>query len=111
MFVSWYVQAVSRRMSSAGEGSFFKSGVPAHVIEGPCHYYIGIIDMLQAWNVQKKAERCAKIAFCCANGKGLSAMPPQDYMTRFIAKVNTVVHVRSRDIPLRQCGPSLNYFT
>jgi 1-phosphatidylinositol-4-phosphate 5-kinase len=38
-------------------------GMHATVVEGPGTYYMGIIDVLQHWNWEKKIERFLKIAF------------------------------------------------
>lgn len=38
-------------------------GMHATVVEGPGTYYMGIIDVLQHWNWEKKMERIMKIVF------------------------------------------------
>lgn len=38
-------------------------GMHATVVEGPGTYYMGIIDILQYWNFEKKVERFLKIFF------------------------------------------------
>ena len=81
-------------------------GMHATVVEGPGTYYMGIIDILQYWNFEKKAERFLKIffkwegrtLFCagyiysvinacsCLDGNGLSAIDPQRYADRFMKR-------------------------
>ena len=55
-------------------------------VEGPGRYCIGIIDMLQKWDLNKRAERFIK----GLRGKdinGVSCVPPQQYQTRFMDKM------------------------
>jgi len=47
----------------------------------------GIIDVLQEYNLSKKVEHLAKVAFKCANGKEISAINSNDYCDRFISKI------------------------
>lgn len=46
-------------------------------------YIIGIIDMLQSYNLSKKIERLIKVYFRCKSGDGLSATNPTRYQLRF----------------------------
>jgi len=54
-------------------------------------YYMGVIDMLQAWNMNKRLERLMKIVFKGRFAKhvkaGMSAIEPTAYRTRFLAGV------------------------
>jgi hypothetical protein len=61
-------------------------GMHAAVVEGPGTYYMGIIDVLQEWNWEKKLERFFKIYFKWMDGDGLSAAPPQQYVDRFMKR-------------------------
>lgn len=61
-------------------------GMHAAVVEGPGTYYMGIIDVLQQWNWEKKLERFFKIYFKWMDGDGLSAAPPQKYVDRFMKR-------------------------
>ena len=47
-------------------------------------YHLGIIDYLQTWNSQKKAESCLKRTFFCRQKQGLSAVMPKEYADRFL---------------------------
>ena len=49
----------------------------------PGTYYIGIIDVLQEWNLAKRLERFFKIYFKFVDPKGISAVPPTFYAQRF----------------------------
>ena len=40
-------------------------------------YYIGIIDILQEWTIQKRLERAFKRFFLFKSGEGLSAIEPR----------------------------------
>jgi hypothetical protein len=48
---------------------------------------MGIIDILQEWNLIKRAERCLKSFLLCQNSKGISVMPPVEYAERFEQRV------------------------
>jgi len=53
-------------------------------VVGPDCYYMGIIDFQQRWTLSKRFERLGKILFKGADADGLSAMPPEQYMQRFV---------------------------
>mmetsp|Transcript_24984 Transcript_24984/g.36876 ORF Transcript_24984/g.36876 Transcript_24984/m.36876 type:complete len:952 (-) Transcript_24984:91-2946(-) len=76
-------------------------GMHAAVVEGPGTYYMGIIDVLQHWNWQKKLERFFKIYFKWEDGDGLSAIQPNLYGDRFmrrcVVEVFDGLHVRDSD--------------
>ena len=59
---------------------------PARVVQGPGAYYMGIIDILQYWNIGKRAELLAKTTtrcYCFGSKKhGLSCQPPRQYAER-----------------------------
>ncbi|ETO21262.1 G-protein-coupled receptor family protein, partial [Reticulomyxa filosa] len=64
-----------------------KGAVRARVIEGPGIYFVGIIDMLQKWNTEKKVESLFK-AYCrCKDKNGISAVDPKFYRKRFLRKM------------------------
>ena len=56
-------------------------------------YFVGIIDVLQEWTLDKKAERCAKTTLLCKSGRGISALEPQAYCDRFVDKIKEIVKV------------------
>ncbi len=47
-------------------------------------YYIGIIDILQQYNVRKFGENRFKTYFTKQGGKDISAQPPKEYAQRFL---------------------------
>jgi 1-phosphatidylinositol-4-phosphate 5-kinase len=51
----------------------------SEVVVGPGFYYIGIIDILQTWNISKRMERFTKTFFLRKDPDGISAMPPKPY--------------------------------
>lgn len=61
-------------------------GLTAARVVGPAVFYVGIIDILQAWNFSKQLERYAKVIFRCADGRGLSAVPTAEYKRRFMER-------------------------
>ena len=46
-------------------------------------YHVAIIDYLQEWNFEKKAERFTKTVLLNKDGNTLSAIEPQCYSRRF----------------------------
>jgi 1-phosphatidylinositol-4-phosphate 5-kinase len=72
------------RVRNAGDGV-----VASHVdVPG---YYMGLIDILQAWNLSKRLERFAKILFKGRFAKdvrdGMSAVEPDLYRDRFLSSM------------------------
>lgn len=73
---------------SIAGGATAPSGIElASIVEGPQSYHIGLIDVLQRWTVTKRLERYVKIWLKCANGEGISAVPPAEYAKRFTDRV------------------------
>ncbi|KAL4093058.1 hypothetical protein PRIC1_012047 [Phytophthora ramorum] len=65
----------------------------AEVVIGPGFYYIGVIDMLQTWNLSKRFERFIKTAIFRKDPDGISAMPPKPYRDRFHRKLREIIHL------------------
>ena len=66
-------------------------------VVGPDCYYMGIIDFQQQWTWSKRLERQVKILFKGADADGLSAMPPQQYMQRFIDHMEDLLDLGDLD--------------
>lgn len=60
-------------------------------IFGPGYYYVGVIDILQTWTLQKRLERFWKVNFQRCDNEGLSAIEPVLYQKRFEAKLREVI--------------------
>ncbi|UIZ21960.1 hypothetical protein KXD40_008816 [Peronospora effusa] len=60
---------------------------------GPGYYYVGIIDILQTWTLQKKLERFWKVKINQKDGEGLSAIDPVRYQRRFEAKLREIIAI------------------
>eukprot|EP01119_Soliformovum_irregulare_P017061 TRINITY_DN501_c4_g1_i1.p2 TRINITY_DN501_c4_g1~~TRINITY_DN501_c4_g1_i1.p2 ORF type:complete len:348 (-),score=136.89 TRINITY_DN501_c4_g1_i1:21-1064(-) len=60
-------------------------------------YFIGMIDILQRWDLIKKAERAAKIYFLQEDPEGLSCQPVDIYRNRFVSKVRGIIEVPQND--------------
>jgi len=50
-------------------------------------YILGIIDILQDYNFSKRGEYFLKVYGKCKDRTGLSAIPPEDYQTRFVNRM------------------------
>ncbi|RHY12149.1 hypothetical protein DYB25_003404 [Aphanomyces astaci] len=59
----------------------------AHFVSGPSAYYIGIIDVLQQWTLTKQVERLYKVHVLQKDGRGISAINPNQYAKRFQMKM------------------------
>ncbi|CAK4084430.1 unnamed protein product [Aphanomyces euteiches] len=60
-------------------------------ISGPGLYYVGVIDILQTWNWNKRLERWVKIWLRNKDPHGLSAIPPYAYQVRFESKLRDII--------------------
>jgi 1-phosphatidylinositol-4-phosphate 5-kinase len=61
-------------------------------------YFMGIIDILQAYNGSKKRERCCKVYFLRKDPRGVSVQPVDVYCTRYLrAMANLMVSVNDGD--------------
>ena len=80
-----------RQLPAAGEAGQYRApfhvtdegGVQALLVVGPGTYYMGIIDILQKWDLNKKLERLAK-RLLRKDPDGLSAIEPNAYQDRFV---------------------------
>ncbi|DBA04988.1 TPA: hypothetical protein N0F65_006990 [Lagenidium giganteum] len=56
-------------------------------VSGPGTYYFGLVDILQRWTIGKQAERVYKTTILRKDPRGLSAIGPRPYATRFQQKM------------------------
>ena len=54
-------------------------------------YYIGLVDILQEYNVRKQMEHFWKVSICRADAEGISVVDPKKYRQRFLDFVDTEV--------------------
>ena len=54
-------------------------------------YYVGIIDILQKWDREKRTERCCK-ALLGKDLDGVSSIEPEKYLERFVRKMDSHVY-------------------
>lgn len=62
-------------------------------IFGPGYYYVGVIDILQTWTLQKRLERFWKVYVQQKDADGLSAIDPITYQKRFEAKLREIIAI------------------
>jgi len=67
--------------------------IEASSIVGPYAYYIGVIDILQEWTWNKKLERFFKTVFLRKDADGLSAIAPETYQDRFMARIGDIMNL------------------
>lgn len=72
-------------------------GVLPRVVEGPGVYYLGVVDILQGWDISKRAERMGRL-ISCQDSRGMSCINPTQYRDRFVARVvNALIEVGGAD--------------
>lgn len=54
-------------------------------------YYLGIVDILQLYNLNKKVEHFFKTKITCKDKYGISAVDPQTYGSRFIEAMKRII--------------------
>ena len=80
-----------------GDGSVnFRTKV-ATSVNGPALYHFGVIDFLQQWTFEKRAERFYKTRILRKDLDGLSALHPKPYMMRFQQKMAQIFAVSDID--------------
>eukprot|EP00002_Diphylleia_rotans_P030133 TRINITY_DN6176_c0_g1_i2.p1 TRINITY_DN6176_c0_g1~~TRINITY_DN6176_c0_g1_i2.p1 ORF type:complete len:573 (+),score=85.16 TRINITY_DN6176_c0_g1_i2:195-1913(+) len=55
-------------------------------------FHIGIIDLFQEYNFEKKAERWAKVHLRCKDGQGISSVSPEEYAQRFTDMIDRIMN-------------------
>lgn len=91
--------AASAAGSSSAEPPFHRQdagGIAAGYVEGAEFYCMGVIDILQDFNVRKRAEYLLKRFLCC-RGQGVSVHPPAAYGSRFERNVVDALIQPARD--------------
>jgi len=71
------------------KSAFQKEGITS--VDGKEIYFVGVIDILQKYDLTKKAERCFKIHCLHYDQEGLSVQPDDIYCERFISATNNVL--------------------
>eukprot|EP01064_Diplonema_japonicum_P030887 TRINITY_DN5365_c4_g1_i1.p1 TRINITY_DN5365_c4_g1~~TRINITY_DN5365_c4_g1_i1.p1 ORF type:complete len:795 (+),score=148.60 TRINITY_DN5365_c4_g1_i1:28-2385(+) len=74
--------AIHRR----NEGGLYSACTTESQHNGDSMYFMGIIDILQTWTLQKKVERLFKTVFLKKDPVGMSAIEPYRYGKRFITR-------------------------
>jgi len=85
--------AQSRFPSTGGEPRPKRSMRKSKRVFGPGYYYVGIIDILQTWTLQKQLERFWKVNIQQKDGEGLSAIDPVHYQRRFETKLREIIAI------------------
>ena len=65
-------------------------GLRATTIRGPSKYFLGLIDVLQAWDLKKRLERWWKVQVRRMAPEGISAMAPEQYRARFLRAMESI---------------------
>lgn len=84
------------KVKGAAAGANNKKYVAFHAksVTGNAIYYMGIVDFLQDWSLNKKIERVAKIYLQRSDPQGISVMEPGPYRDRFQNKMDEVFDIQ-----------------
>lgn len=64
-----------------------QGGMSVDEVHGPGIYFMGIIDMLQPWNVRKRLEHFIRVYVFFQDKNGISVVNPRQYAERFQQRV------------------------
>ncbi|RQM22981.1 hypothetical protein B5M09_005763 [Aphanomyces astaci] len=67
--------------------SFHHGGMGVEQVYGPGVYFVGLIDILQQWNVRKRLEHFVRVYLCGQDRLGISVVAPHEYADRFQKRV------------------------
>jgi hypothetical protein len=67
-----------------------EGGMAAAVIQGPAVYHMGLVDILQVYDISKQLERFYKVYVLRKDGEGVSVMNPIDYQRRFMDNLELI---------------------
>lgn len=62
-------------------------GMSVDEVHGPGIYYLGLIDMLQQWNLRKRVEHFVRVTILLQDRHGISVVNPRQYAERFQKRV------------------------
>ncbi|TDH73972.1 hypothetical protein CCR75_003829 [Bremia lactucae] len=62
-------------------------GMSVDEVHGPGLYYLGLIDILQPWNVRKRVEHFIRVSVLLQDRHGISVVSPRQYADRFQQRV------------------------
>ncbi|OWZ21448.1 Phosphatidylinositol-4-phosphate 5 kinase [Phytophthora megakarya] len=66
---------------------FGRGGMSVDEVHGPGLYYLGLIDMLQQWNLRKRVEHFVRVYVLMQDRHGISVVNPRQYAERFQQRV------------------------
>ena len=62
-------------------------GMGVEIVHGPGIYFVGMIDILQQWNLRKRMEHFARVFLMMQDRHGISVVPARQYAERFQQRV------------------------
>lgn len=62
-------------------------GMSVDEVHGPGIYFLGLIDMLQQWNLRKRVEHFVRVTILLQDRHGISVVSPRQYAERFQKRV------------------------
>ena len=95
------------------EGGLYSNISKKELYSGDAMYFLGVIDILQPWNTQKKLERACKLTFLRKDPEGLSAAEPSHYGSRFYKRCCELFAAEGEAIvptgPLQELNQSISH--
>jgi len=80
---------------------FAEEGIPSY--DGKEIYFIGIIDILQIYDINKKLERALKVYILQNNSEGVSVQGVDTYYNRFIEQMRKIFEIPEHENNIEIC--------
>jgi len=60
-------------------------------VDKEAYFFLGIIDTLTQWDIQKRGEQVVKTVVFSHDSNQISAVPPKQYCSRFLDYVDKII--------------------
>jgi len=88
---------------------FANGGMSVDEVHGPGLYYLGLIDMLQQWNLRKRVEHFVRVYLLMQDRHGISVVSPRQYADRFQQRVIKELIYDAAAMPTRDHHDSVSF--
>ncbi|KAF1779162.1 Phosphatidylinositol-4-phosphate 5-kinase, N-terminal domain [Phytophthora cactorum] len=84
-------------------------GMSVDEVHGPGLYYLGLIDILQQWNLRKRVEHFVRVYVLMQDRHGISVVNPRQYADRFQQRVIKELIYDAAAMPTRDHRDSVSF--
>ncbi|ETI47555.1 hypothetical protein F442_08178 [Phytophthora nicotianae P10297] len=88
---------------------FAHGGMSVDEVHGPGLYYLGLIDILQQWNLRKRVEHFVRVYLLMQDRHGISVVNPRQYADRFQQRVIKELIYDAAALPSRDHHDSVSF--